>query len=267
MKNSLHNKILENIQKENLQPKPRWQFVLREIVLWVGTILSLLLASLALGSFIFQSANAVILPPHIQIWFGAIRISAILIFVVLAMYQIVRIGQGYKRTKQMYVIIGFVIIGIIGSLFFASRITGRIEGTIGSTGLIEQAQHYWSEPNETGLLAGELIEISDDGFIIFESLDAKIHIVDAQYIESAEQNLFIEFLRVKMIGFEEGGIFYPCTIAPWEVRRSGFESHKEYGKVRDGNVRFTKEQEVNNLFNGYLERKNDIIRTNQCRFR
>jgi hypothetical protein len=41
-----------------------------------------------------------------------------------------------------------VIIGIIGSLFVASRVTGHIEAKIGSTGLIEQAQHYWSKPLE-----------------------------------------------------------------------------------------------------------------------
>ncbi|MFT6361510.1 MAG: hypothetical protein ACJAV6_000625 [Candidatus Paceibacteria bacterium] len=263
MKNSLHNKILENIQKNNVKQKPRWQFVFKESLLWIGTGLSLALASFAAGSFIFQSANTMILPPSLQVWLGIIRILLIALFIILATYQVMRIGRGYKRTKRIYAVVGLLLIMIIGSLLFASRISGNIERGIGPQGLIQRAQNYWSNPVETGLLAGELIEITEEGYLLFDSLDGGTHIIDAQFI-SEQEELFVDFLRVKMVGYENTAIFYPCSLAPWEVHRSGQERHLEYDGLRDGNIRFGDNKELQNDFNNYFERKEEIVRTNQC---
>lgn len=265
MNKVFNKKIFQQINKENIQPKSRWQFVIREILLWLGTTLSLLLASMSAGSFIFQSANFMLVPPGTKILFGAIRIAVIILFIIFAVYQVQRIGRGYKRKRQVYTITGLVIIGIIGSLFFASRISGRIEQEIGPQGLIQQAERHWSDPKTIGLLAGELSEITNDGYLLIESLDGGIHVIDSQHIHIDEQKIFVEFLRVKMVGYEEGNIFYPCSVAPWEVRLGGKEKHSEYKGIRDGNMKFSKEENHINSFQDYFERKDDIVRTNQCR--
>lgn len=264
MNKSLNNKILEKIQQEQIQPKPKWQFTLKEIALWVGTGISLVLASVAAGSFIFQSVNAPLVPPHLFLWFGLIRIAVIILFIILAIYQIVRIARGYKRTKQIYLIIGLIIIGIIGSVFFASRISGNIERGIGRGGLVTQAIDYWSQPHEGGLLAGELIEVTNDGYLLIQGLDDSTHIVDARFIETKDHEIFIDFLRVKMVGYEDEGIFYPCAVEPWEIRRAGGERHPEYQGLIDGNQRFNDIQKSYEGFRKIFERKNDIIRTKIC---
>ena len=63
----LHKKILEHIDQKNIQPKARIWFILKEVLLWVGIALSLMLASLSAGSFIFQSINSILIPPHLHI--------------------------------------------------------------------------------------------------------------------------------------------------------------------------------------------------------
>lgn len=264
MKTSLKNKIVSQIQSQQLQPKERWKFIVQEIALWLGTIISLLLASLAAGSFIFQSVNSAALPSHIVLWFGFIRIALSALFIVLAIYQVLRIAQGYKRSRRMYVIIGLLVVVGIGSLFFAARITGTIESRIGSSGLVNQAQKYWSLPKETGLLAAELIEITNDGYLLMQGFDNRTHIVDTRYIDRNEQDIFIDFLRVKTVGYYDNGIFYPCAVAPWELKQTVRESRSDYRNIRNGNIQFSKGERNQKNFNSTFERKTEIVRTNSC---
>ncbi len=264
MKQPLNNKILEKIKTDNVHPKPKWQFILKETSLWLGTIVSLVLASLSAGSLFFHSANAHLIPPHMSAVFTGLRILVIVLFIALAIYQTMKVGQGYKRTIRMYMIIGLSLIGIIGGIMFGLRLSGQIERTIGAPGLVAQANEYWSDPVTHGLLAGELIEVTDDGLLLFNSLEDDIHIVDAQFINEDDHVLFIESLRVKMVGYEEAGLFYPCAIAPWELRRGGYEKHPDYNKLRDGNIRFGDVITLHKNFKDIFERKNEILRTNRC---
>lgn len=264
MKKALNNKILQRIKKENIEPKAKWQFVVKEITLWVGILISLVLASFSVGSIFFSSANSQLVPPHLFIWFNVIRVFIIIIFIVLAVYQIMKVEQGYKRTKRTYLFIGLIAIGLVGASFFGSRLSGRIEQGIGPGGIVGQAQKYWSNPNSNGLLAGELIEVTRDGFFLFESLNGDSHIVDAQFINEDEQVLFINSLRVKMVGYETSGVFYPCVVAPWELRRGGPEKHPRYEDVKDGNISFGDIKKIGKDFETNFERKNEILRTNNC---
>lgn len=264
MKKTLQNKIAEKIKEDNMKPTSRYHFLLKEVSLWTGTILALILASLSTGSIIFSSFNGQLMSPQLLIWFSILRITLIILFVILAVHQIVNSVQGYKRRKRSYLLIGLVLIGIFGSFTFESRLSGFFERNIGSAGLTEQVNRYWSDPINQGLLAGELKEVTNDGLLLLSALDGTIHIIDAQNIEPENQSLFIESLRVKMVGYENSGIFYPCSVAPWKLRGAGRESHPEYGNVLDGNINFAGQRSININFKKTFERKNSIIRTNSC---
>jgi hypothetical protein len=264
MKHSMNNKILQKIQNENIQPKPKWQFIVKEFLLWIGIFVSLLLASLSAGSMLFNTINANLIPLHLFFWFSGLRILLVGLFVVLAIYQIMNAEQGYKRTRQTYLFIILIVIGLIGSTLFGSRLSGQIERGIGFPGIVTQANEYWSDPEINGLLAGELQEITNNGLLLFNSLDDGIHIIDAQFIREDDANLFIESLRVKMVGYQDSGIFYPCAVAPWKLKRGGFEKHSEYKNLRDGNINFVKDRGLGSNFNKTFERKNEILRTNSC---
>lgn len=262
MKKTLPKKILERIESENLEPRPKFIFTLREVILWVGIGISAFLASVSVGSFIFQSINTILLPPHLHVFFGLIRIGLIILFIVLIVFQVVHTEKGYKRKNTAYVAFGSIIIGIVGYIFFSTQFTGIIEQRIGGLGSIQQGKTYWSEPHKTGLLAGEMIEITDSGYVLFEALDNSTHVLDARNINNPE--IFIDFLRVKMVGYEVDGIYYPCKVSSWRLRQAGPEKRLEYGDVQNGNISFGKENHSGKLFKNFLERKAEIVRTNKC---
>ena len=133
---------------------------------------------------------------------------------------------------------------------------------MGSAGTLRQGKDYWSQPAKTGLLAGELIEITDQGYMMFEALDGSIHILDIAKIE--KNTIFVDFLRVRMVGYESNGIYYPCVVAPWEVKKGRPEKRSDYGKLRDGNIQFSRQDISQENFRKTFERKSEIVRINRC---
>lgn len=265
MKTETNKKILAKIQQENIQPKSPWYFRAKEFFLWVGTILFLVIAAFTLGSFIYQSANAVLLPPHLFIVFSAARILLIFVSLIFVIYQIRRTKKAYKKTKHFYLGISIIIITLLGSLIFSSRLAGRFEEKIGRVGITQNVKNYWSTPKTAGLLAGELSYINTDGYMIINDFQDREHIVDARYVPEHEQDVFIRALRVKMVGYERENIFYPCSIAPWKLRRAPKKFIYNYGSSHDGNIIFDNNPKRYLEFEKTFERKNEIIRNNRCR--
>lgn len=265
MKTETNKKILAKIQQENIQPKSPWYFRAKEFFLWVGTVLFLVIAAFTLGSFIYQSANAVLLPPHLFIVFSAARILLIFVSLIFVIYQIRRTKKAYKKTKHFYLGISIIIITLLGSLIFSSRLAGRFEEKIGRVGVTQNVKNYWSTPKTAGLLAGELSYINTDGYMIINDFQDREHIVDARYVPEHEQDVFIRALRVKMVGYERENIFYPCSIAPWKLRRAPKKFIYNYGSSHDGNIIFDNNPKRYLEFEKTFERKNEIIRNNRCR--
>lgn len=265
MNTPINKKILHAIDNQELSPKPIYYFTLKETALWIGTVCSFVLGGISLGSFIFQIFNIGIIPIHISFISIIIRILIILISISFAIYQILNTKKGYKRTRRKYIIIGFFIISIVGSLLFFTNISGKVEGRIGNVGLVTQSKAYWTQAKQ-GTLAGELIEINTDGYLIVNDFQDNPHIVDAENITKNNQDIFIDFLRVRMVGYERNGIFYPCAVAPWELKGLGKQKISEQETLIDGNIKYSQGKRINGKFKEYFERKDDIVRTNSCSY-
>lgn len=262
MNKSFNKKILQQIDGQDLKPKSGFYFRLREIVLWIGTIISLLLAGILMGSFVFQVSNTMILPPQIGIVFAVVRIVLIILALLFALAQILNTEKGYKRTKKLYIILGIFCAISIGSVLFFTNISGHLESRIGQGGIINQSKSYWTQP-ESGLLAGELQEITNEGYLIIEGFDGGYHVVDGQYIPEQEQDILIDFLRVRMVGFEKGEIFYPCSVMPWELKGAPKKRKDDHLLYQD-NIQFSQAKRPHNMFKKIFERKSEIVRTNKC---
>jgi len=262
MNKALNKKILEHIDAQDLKPTSKTYFQAKEVVLWLGVMIALLLAGILAGSFGIQISNTMVLPPILDLIFGLVRIGLILLVLLFALVQILNTEKGYKRTKKLYMSIGIFCAVGIGSLLFFTNISGNIEPRIGQSGIINQSKDHWTQP-ESGLLAAELQEITDDGYLIMKDFNNNYHIVDTENLPEDKQDLFIDFLRVRMIGFEDGDIFYPCSVAPWELRGSPRQTKDGYILQRD-NVQFSKGRRSHEVFKNIFERKSEIVRTNKC---
>jgi len=263
MNTPLNKKILENIQEQNLEPKSLHYFFAKEILLWIGTFLALVLGGISAGSFIFQIYNASFVPPHLIIIFTLTRIIIIIISLSIALYQIIHTKKGYKRTRKKYIIFILFIVTCIGSLLFFTNISGVVENRIGNAGLIRQSRDYWSQP-EQGLLSGQLDYINADGYYLVRNFKDELHRVDVRNIDVQQQNIFTDFPRVRIVGYEQDSIFYPCAVAPWEIRGATREKNPRSRNINKG-TREPLNQKRNHInFTKTFERKNEIVRTNRC---
>ena len=53
MNNILSEKIIEEIKRQGIKPRPRWQFLLKRWVLWSLAVFSAVLGSIAIAIIIF----------------------------------------------------------------------------------------------------------------------------------------------------------------------------------------------------------------------
>ena len=56
-KKSISKKILQKIRKEQIKPKPKWEFLLKNYVFWGAFILSIIVGGLASSVAIFRLVN------------------------------------------------------------------------------------------------------------------------------------------------------------------------------------------------------------------
>ncbi len=264
MKTQKNNSILNNIKQQQIQPKSVWYFRLREYALWLGITLALVVAGFAGGSLVFQTANYHLLPANIIWWFGFARGLILLIALMSAIFMILKTGRGYKRTWFHYFVLGFIVVGSLAAGLLSSRISGSIESWMGQIGVSRRAMVHWSMPEQTGLLAGELYEIDDNGYALVTDLENSIHIVDIAGLPTEDVEILLASLRVRMVGYEYQEIFYPCVIAPWRLRLAAPENHPDYGRIVDGNRLFADLPDSYDYFHDFYERKSEIVRMYNC---
>lgn len=263
MSKEFNKKILTEIQSRGLRPKPRRYFRYIQLLLWVGTIVSFVLGGISIGSFIFQISNPLLIPLELSLLFAVLRIGIILVSLFIGVYQVVHIDKGYKRTKKFYIGIGLFILAIFGSFLFLGNFSGSLEKTFGQQGIINRSTKHWVQP-EKGLLAAELNGVSSEGYLLVTALDQSLHVVDPVYLSEQEQDIFIDFLRVRMVGYQQDEIFYPCAVSPWKIRGLGSETHPYYEKIHKGNKQFSESKRSPKDFKKVFERKTEIIRNNKC---
>ncbi|MBU4217143.1 hypothetical protein L6270_04930 [Candidatus Parcubacteria bacterium] len=222
--NTISDKVLNKIKKEQIKPLPIWQFRLRDSGQWIGLGLFILLIISALGLLWYFWSDG----PWVHggrlgfgLFFGRMPLLLLSVIIIgggLALFDFRNIGRGY-RYSVLKITLSLLLLGLIlgGSLnyFGASQ---RMDSFFSASPLYQNREAYmkdmWQRPNE-GLLAGEIIKIQDDNNFSFQDFDGRTWTVDAskalwRHDLRAEINL-----RVKLIGTMDGNNFIVQEVRPW----------------------------------------------------
>ena len=126
MNQDLGQTILNKIKQNHIKPKPRWEFLLKDYVMWTIFIIAILVGSLAVAVMIFTINNA-----NWEYYardtglLGAVLINLpyfwlviLLAFLGLAWYNIKHTGQGYKYNTLVVLGISIVASIVIGSAYY-----------------------------------------------------------------------------------------------------------------------------------------------------
>lgn len=167
---SVSEKSLDLIKKNHIEPRPKWQFKLKNIVLWSLIILTVILSGLAIGVgiFILHDSDLDVYSKFGKDFLTALIENIPLFFVVLFGVLIVFVFNYFRNTKRGYrysstlIIIGaFIISFILGGLFFvtgAGETADRVfaQSIPAYNQIVKPRQEeLWQHP-ELGLIAGEI---------------------------------------------------------------------------------------------------------------
>ena len=121
-------KIIEKIKAAHIRPKPKWEFLLKNYVIWTIFAIAIFIGSQATGVIIFMIKHAEWENyPIEEGFFQQILINLpffwliiLIIFIGVAFYNLKHTKKGYKYNPLFIVLISIIISIIIGSIIYAT---------------------------------------------------------------------------------------------------------------------------------------------------
>ena len=174
MKN-FSDKIANKIKKENIKPKSKLVFLLKDYFIWSIFGVAIVIGGLAFVVMLFLlTSNDWDIHQHLDKSFWEYLlislpyfwISILVLFLLLAYYNYRHTKEGY-RYKTYLIVFGSVIMSIvIGTGLFFLGMGNKIEQIFADNlpyynNFTQHRIEMWNQP-EKGLLAGEIIEFNDD---------------------------------------------------------------------------------------------------------
>ena len=230
MNNTLPEKIMEEIKKQGIEPRPRWHFLLKRSVLWslaaIATIFGGIAVAVIIFIFIDHDANARaylnesifidLLETIPYLWFGTL-----LLLIGITQYVIRHTKSGYRYTAAR--IVGTVVVSsvVIGIVLSALEVGERVQDFF-----VERAPNYdkitntskdaWSHP-EKGLLGGTVTEVVSSEEIKLTDFHDKIWFVDRGQVDATDGPVIQLGAKIKLIGtIEDNSTFRAVRVFSWK---------------------------------------------------
>lgn len=226
------NKILEALEKENIEPKPKWQFTVREYAIWGATVLTILAGSLAGGVALYAIANSELSEyadsgfPHLVATAIGLWLLAFAAMVAIAAFNTQHTKRGYR-----YPLVGLIAVmlslsfGVSVALFitgYGKSVDEAIARNIPLYKSIEmRRQQFWSSPSQ-GRLMGEIVTIKEERVIVIidQNLEEwEVHLPQEIPFPKHVQGTLLERKPLLIaIGKKTGErTFSACMVRPWTL--------------------------------------------------
>jgi hypothetical protein len=176
------NKLLAKIKEEKISPKPRWQFLLKNYVIWSFGFISLIIGAAAISVMIYlfrfndweiyEQTRKTVLEYFIltlpYFWFIFLGIFIFIIF-----YNLKHTNKGYRYSGFLLASASIILSIILGTIFYAAGLGKSLDDILGRRApfydqMINRHLNFWSQPQE-GRLSGLIIAQNKvDEFILVD---------------------------------------------------------------------------------------------------
>ncbi len=229
MTNVLPKKIIEEIKRQGIAPRPRWQFLLKRWVLWLLSIFSTILGGIAIAIIIFtfidhdasvrvylkQSAVEDILSAVPYFW-----LATLVMLVGVSKYGVRHTAFGYRYTTARIIAIVLIISVLMGVGLNAMDVGERVQDFLIETvpsydALVYTSKDAWSQP-EKGLLGGTVISvISREEFELLD-FHKKSWRVNTSELQGNNDSIIRQGAIIRIIGTQhENSLFRAGQVFPW----------------------------------------------------
>lgn len=119
-------KILEKIKQGHITPKPRWEFLLKDYVVWLFCAVCILVGSLATSAMLFMLSHAdwqyfssdVGGLPWVMINLPYFWLTLVIVFLAIAYYNFKNTKQGYHYDALVIAIMSVIVSIIVGGAIY-----------------------------------------------------------------------------------------------------------------------------------------------------
>jgi len=174
--------ILGKIKKENIAPKPKWFFLLKNYAVWSLGFLSLIIGGAAFSVVIYlvryndwdvyeqldENFVSFILLTMPYFW-----ILFLALFIYIVLYDIKHTKKGYRYSLPVILTGNIAVSMVLGVLFYKIGVSQALDDILGEKAplysqIINRQMDYWSQP-EDGRLSGLVVDIvSGEKFILVD---------------------------------------------------------------------------------------------------
>ncbi len=165
--------VLQKIKEEKLTPKPKWQFLLKNSLIWTLGVLSLILGAISTSLIFYmltgeESGFGPGSPRDLESLFVIVPffwIICLAFFAVSVFYYIKHTKKGYKYSPKLIVLGTLIISLFLGSTLSSLGVDKLVDDVLGARApmydrVINPRIDYWSNPN-SGRLTGMVISQED----------------------------------------------------------------------------------------------------------
>lgn len=240
-------RLIEKIREQEISPKPKWFFFLRNRLVLSGFLLFILLGgiSFSIVLLVLQQADFQLLEHfgHSR-WESVLSLLPFLWLVLLvvalglAMWSLRRIKRGYKFPLGQLAGYSVALSMVIGTLFFISGGGKALEDAFAIQvsfyeGIREKKEKLWTMPEE-GYLSGK-IEKTEIGSLELRAFNGTLWEVDVSEASFPPFVLLERGEEIKLIGELMGDHqFRAREIRPWGGPGSG-SRFRNQGRKKEGN--------------------------------
>lgn len=176
MEKNLSDEVLEKIKREHIKPKSKWLFLLKDYVVWLVFVVSIILGSLSFSTILhfwemndwdaFYLVNenflAFIILTMPYFWF-----AGFVIFVIISYYYLKRTREGYKYEFIKVVALNLALSLVFGSVLYSIGAGRAVDDEFARrsafySDMRTRQSYVWFRP-EQGVIVGRIVEVQDEG--------------------------------------------------------------------------------------------------------
>lgn len=173
---SISQKILAKIKLDKVKPKPKWEFTLKNSILWLIFVVGIIVGSLAFSVVIFMATHTdwqyFASGPIKQLLIGLpyFWLIILILFLAIVFYDFKKTEKGYKYNPFIIILVSIIISIAIGSAVYAVGGGEKLEDVFYQKvpfyqKVVEHRGKFISAP-EKGRLPGVILNVSQDSIMV-----------------------------------------------------------------------------------------------------
>jgi heme/copper-type cytochrome/quinol oxidase subunit 2 len=233
IQDQFEEKLIAKIKNEKLSPKPRWQFLLKDYVVWISGALALIIGAVAVSVMIYllkyndwdiysQTKKSfweffILTLPYF--WFIFLGI-----FIFIVYYNFKHTENGYRYPRILLVGASILLSVLLGTVFFTAGIGEKLDDILGRQApfydrVFNPHIDFWSQPAE-GRLSGMVIFQNNQTEFLLVDRDEDEWLIEVENAKSPSNEKIIVGQPINLLGEEIGqNVFKVDEILPVRAGR------------------------------------------------